>query len=75
MTYSLVIYFFSHSLAADLQNSKQRTPSYIFDRILNMAYELSGRKRFSIFRNVITLQIILRNEIPENNGLFKVTGT
>ena len=40
-----------------------------------MAYELSGRKRFSIFRNVITLQIILRNEIPENNGLFKVTGT
>ena len=38
-----------------------------------MAYELNGRKNIYIFGNVITLQIILRNEIPGSNGLFKVT--
>ena len=36
-------------------------------------YELNGRKIICILGNVIALQIILRNEIPGNNGLFKVT--
>ena len=40
-----------------------------------MAYELNGRKNIYIFGNVITLQIILRNEIPGNCNFFKVTGT
>ena len=40
--------------------------------ILNMVYELNGRKIIDIFRNAITLKTILRNEIPGNNGLFKV---
>ena len=34
---------------------------------------INGRKNIWIFRNVITLQIILRNEIPGNNDLSKVT--
>ena len=37
-----------------------------------MVYELNGRKNVCIFENVITLQIILRNEIPGNNGLFQL---
>ena len=40
-----------------------------------MVYELNGRKNICIFGNVIILKIILRNEIPGNNGLFKVTST
>ena len=40
-----------------------------------MVYELNGRKNICIIGNVITLQIILRNEIPGNNNLFKVTST
>ena len=40
--------------------------SYIFYRILDMVYELNGRKSNYIFGNVITLQIILRNVIPGN---------
>ena len=51
------------------------TPSYIFDRNLDMVYELNGRENISIIGNVITLQIILRNEILGNNNLFKVTST
>ena len=38
-------------------------------------YELNGGKIICIFGNVITLKIILRNEIPGNNGFFKVTST
>ena len=40
-----------------------------------MVYELNGRKNICIIGNVITLQIILRNKIPGNNNLFKVTST
>ena len=40
-----------------------------------MVYELNGRKNICIIGNVITLQIILRNEIPGNNNLLKVTST
>ena len=40
-----------------------------------MVYELNGRKIIRIFGNKITLQIILRNEIRGDNGLFKVTNT
>ena len=40
--------------------------------ILDMVYELNGTKIIDIFRNAITLKTILRNEIPGNNGLFKV---
>ena len=40
-----------------------------------MVYELNGRKNIAITGNVITLQIILRNKIPGNNNLFKVTST
>ena len=36
---------------------------------------LNGRKNIFVLGNVITLQIILRNEIPGNNNLFKVTST
>ena len=43
--------------------------------ILDMFYELNGREIIYIFENVITLKIILRNNIPGNNGLFKVTFT
>ena len=38
-----------------------------------MVYELNGRKNIYIFEYVIVLQIILRNKIPGDNGLFKVT--
>ena len=37
-----------------------------------MICELKGRKNICIFRNVTTLQIILRNKISENNNLFKL---
>ena len=47
----------------------------IFDRTLDVAYELNRRKNICIFGNVITLHIILRNEVLGNNGLFKVTST
>ena len=40
-----------------------------------MVYELNRRKIICIFGNVITLKIILKNEIPANNGLLKVTNT
>ena len=40
-----------------------------------MVYELNGSKIIYIFGNVITLKMILRNEIPRNNGLFSVTST
>ena len=42
---------------------------------IDMVYELNGRKNICIIGNVITLQIILRNEIPGNNNLLKVTST
>ena len=38
-----------------------------------MVKELRGRKNIDIFGNVI--QVILRNEIPGNNGFFQVTRT
>ena len=43
----------------------------------NFAYGLrvNGKKIICIFGNIITLKIILRNEIPRNNDLFKVTST
>ena len=47
----------------------------LFDRTLDMAYELNGRKNVCIFGNVIALHIILRNETLGNNGLFNVTST
>ena len=47
----------------------------MFDRIWIWFYELNRRKNTCIIGNVITLQIILRNEIPGNNNLFKVTST
>ena len=34
-----------------------------------MVYELNGRKNTCIIGNVITLQTILRNEIPENDNI------
>ena len=37
-----------------------------------MVYELNGRKNICIIGNVITLQILVRNEIPGNNHLFRV---
>ena len=37
-----------------------------------MVYQLNGRKNICIFGNVITIQIILRNEIPGNKDLLKV---
>ena len=40
-----------------------------------MVYELMVKKNTCMFGNILTLQIILRNEIPANNGLFKVTST
>ena len=40
-----------------------------------MLYESNGSKNICIIRNVITLQIILKNEILGNNNLFKVTST
>ena len=40
-----------------------------------MVYELNGRKNICMIGNVITLQIILRNEIPGNKNLFKVSST
>ena len=43
-----------------------------------MPYKFNGRENIfieCIFLNVITLQIILRNEIPGNNDLFKVIST
>ena len=36
----------------------------IFDRTLDMVYELKGRKYICIFENIKTLQIILSNQIP-----------
>ena len=38
-------------------------------------YELNTRKITCIIGNAITLQIILRNESPENNNLLKVKST
>ena len=43
--------------------------------LFDMAYELNGKKNICIFQNVIALQITLRNEIPGNNDLFKITST
>ena len=40
-----------------------------------MVYELNGSKIICIFGNVITLKIIIRNEIPRSNGLLSVTST
>ena len=48
---------------------------YMSDIILDIVCELNGKKNICIFGYVITLQIILRNEFPGNNGLFKVTST
>ena len=76
MTYSLAIRFFSQSLLmrySALNNAPHRRYLAEFGT-LDMVYELNGRKIICILINVITLQIILRNEIPGNNGLFKVTG-
>ena len=38
-----------------------------------MVCELNGRENICIIGKVLTIQIILRNEIPGNNDLFKVT--
>ena len=46
---------------------------YLTDRILDMVCGLNGRKNICIFGNVITLEIILKNEFPENSDLSKVT--
>ena len=40
-----------------------------------MVYELNGRKNICTIGNVITLQIIIRNEIPGNDNSFKVAST
>ena len=40
-----------------------------------MAYELNRKKNICIFGDVLTLQIILKNEIPGSNLLLKVTST
>ena len=45
----------------------------MFDRILDIVYELNVRKTIFVFGKVITIQIILRNEIPGNKDLLKVT--
>ena len=47
----------------------------MFDRNLDMVYELNGRKNICIIGNVIISQIILRNEIAGNSNLFEVTST
>ena len=44
----------------------------MFDRNLDMVYELNGRKNICIIGNIITLQIILRNEIPGNKTWSKL---
>ena len=66
MTYSLSIHFFNQFLVYELQSS-QRTPAYIFDRILDMVYELNGRKNICIFENVTTLQKFLRIDTSGQN--------
>ena len=40
-----------------------------------MVCPLNGKKNIYIFGNVTTIQIVLKNEIPGNNDLFKVTIT
>ena len=40
-----------------------------------MVRELNGNKYICIFGNVTTTQLTLRNKIPGNNDLFKVTTT
>ena len=77
MTYSLAIRFFSQSLVmrySALNNAPHRRCLTEFWNF-GYGYELNGRKIICILGNVITLQIILRNEIPGNNGLFKVKST
>ena len=74
MTYSLAIRFFSQSLVmrySALNNAPHRRDLTEFWDF-GYGYELNGRKIIFILGNVITLQIILRNEILGNNRLFKV---
>ena len=40
-----------------------------------MVRELNGNKYICIYGNVTTTQLTLRNKIPGNNDLFKVTTT
>ena len=40
-----------------------------------MVYELNERKNIYIIENLITLQIILRNEIPGNDNSLNVAST
>ena len=40
---------------------------------MDMGYELNGKKNICIIGNLLTSQIILRNQIPGNNNFFKVT--
>ena len=40
-----------------------------------MVCESNGTKNICIFVNVMTMQIIPRNEIPGNSALLKVTST
>ena len=40
-----------------------------------MGYELNRRKNICVIGSVITLQIIVRNDIAGNNDLFQVIST
>ena len=77
MTYSLAIRFFSQSLVmrySALNNAPHRR--YLTE-FWNFGYGFRVKRKeiICILGIVITLQIILRNEISGNNGLFKVTST
>ena len=80
MTYSLAIRFFSQFLVTryralnNAPHGRYLTEFWNFG-IFDMMCWLNGRKIILILRNVITLKIILRNEIPGNNVQFKVTST
>ena len=50
-------------------------PCRISCRNLDMVYELNERKNIYIIENLITLQIILRNEIPGNDNSLNVAST
>ena len=77
MTYSLAICFFSQSLVMRYRALNNTPHRRYLTEFWNFAYGLrvNGKKIICIFGNIITLKIILRNEIPGNNDLFKVTST
>ena len=47
----------------------------MFSRILDMISDLNGTSNICIIGNVITLQITLRNIIPENKTLVRYNVT